>query len=303
MKTPVYLLASLRVFLPVALALAIFAGCALTAKQKAAVSQFSDSASALGTVTSSELKGMRDEAVKMNIERLLLGGQSKDVNLADQASLDRGFALGTIEVVSGATRALAAYGKSLAALVDDAQSAELKAASNELIASFSRIPSVKEHISQKQLAAIGTAIQEVGGFWINAKRKQAVTTIVTASQAAVEHVCDLLIRDFDPKKGWVTKQLQVVEDPLMAEATNGLFDGRSYTERKISLEAFRLAHGNRMRRTEVLTRVTNAADGMKKANRALGQAIANSEWSAEDIQDFSKRVRSLDMAVKMIVTE
>lgn len=281
----------------------ILAGCALTATQKAAVSQFSESAATLGDVTSSELGAMRDGTVKMTIERLLLGGKSKDPNLGDQTSLDRGFDLKRVETVSGAARALAAYGKSLGALVDGTQSAELKAASNEFVASLGRVPTAKEHFSDQQLEAIGTVIQDVGGFWIEWKRKQAVTTIVKESKNAVEHLCDLLIRDFDPDKGWVAFQLQVVEDPLVAEATNGLYDGRTYNDRKIALDAFRLAHESRMRRTEVLKRITDGAAAMRKANNALAQAVANSTWSFQDIQDFAQKARSLQVAVKIIVTE
>jgi hypothetical protein len=289
--------------LTLALLLGTFAGCALTTKQKAAVSQFSGSAAMLGDVTSSQLIAMRDDTVKMTLERLLLGGKSKDPNLGDQTSLDRGFDVERVETVSGATQALAAYGNSLAALVDDAQSAELKAASNEFVASLGRVPTAKEHLSDEQLGAIGTAVQEVGGLWIESKRKQAVTTIVNNSKDAVEHLCDLLVRDFDPTNGWVAKQLQVIEDPLMAEATNGLYDGRTYNDRKIALEAVRLAHDSRMSRTQVLGRVTDAATAMKKANRALANAIANSAWSFQDIQDFAQKARSLQMAVKINVTE
>jgi hypothetical protein len=289
--------------LTLVLLLGTFAGCALTAKQKAAVSQFSGSAATLGDVTSSQLIAMRDDTVKMTLERLLLGGKSKDPNLGDQTSLDRGFDVERVETVSGATQALAAYGKSLAALVDDTQSAELKAASNEFVASLGRVPTAKEHLSDEQLGAIGTAVQEVGGLWIESKRKQAVTTIVNNSKDAVEHLCDLLVRDFDPDKGWVAIQLQVIEDPLMAEATNGLYDGQTYNDRKIALEAFRLAHDSQMRRTQVLGRVTDAATAMKKANSVLANAIANSAWSFEDIQDFAQKARSLQMAVKISVTD
>jgi len=169
-------------------------GCALTAKQKAAVSQFSGSAATLGDVTSSQLIAMRDDTVKMTIERILLGGKSKDPHLGDQTSLDRGFEVDRVETVSGATQALAAYGNSLAALVDDTQSAELKAASNEFVASLGRVPTAKEHVSEEQLQAIGTVVEEVGGLWIEWKRKQAVETIVNNSKDAVEHLCDLLIR-------------------------------------------------------------------------------------------------------------
>ena len=288
----------------------ILSGCALTAAQKAAVSQFSDSAAALGDITSSELIAMRDGTVKMTMERLLLGGKSKDKELGNQATLDRGFELKRVEAVSGAARALAAYGKSLGALVNDTQSADLKAASNEFIASLGRVPAATEHINDQQLGAIGTVIQDVGGFWIEWKRKQAVETIVAKSQRAVEHLCDLLIRDFSPgndkggnKGGWITLQLQVVEDPLTAVATNSLYDGRTYNDRKVALDAFLLAHNSRMRREEVLKRITSGAAAMKKANNALVQAVADSTWSFQDIQDFAQQARSLQAAVKTIITE
>jgi hypothetical protein len=292
-----------RSALTLAVLAAVFAGCALTAQQKAAVSQFSDSATTLGDVSSSELKVMRDETIKMTTERLLLGGKSKDPNLGDQTSLDRGFEVTRVETVSGATRALAAYGKSLAALVDDTQSADLKAASNEFVASLGRVPAAKDKLSDKQLEAIGTAVQEVGGLLVEWKRKQALTTIVRESRQAVDQLCDLLARDFDPQRGWVAQQLLVVEAPLVGAATDALFNARTYNDRKTTLEAFRLAQGSRMRRTEVVKRVADTAKAMKKANEALAQAVENSAWSIQDIQSFAERARSLQTAVKTIVTD
>jgi hypothetical protein len=283
--------------------LGVLGGCALSANQKAAVSQFSDSATTLGNVSSSELKAMRDDTIKMTTERLLLGGRSSDPNLGDPTSLDRGFELKRVETISGATRALAAYGKSLAALVDDTQSAELKAASNEFVASLGRVPAAKEKLSDKQLEAIGTAVQEVGGLWVEWKRKQALTTIVKESRQAVDQLCDLLARDFDPRTGWVAQQLLVIEAPLVGQASDALASARTYTDRKTTLEAFRLAQSSRMRRTEVVTRVADAAKAMKKANDSLVQAAENAAWSTQDIQSFAERARSLQSAVKTIVTD
>jgi hypothetical protein len=283
--------------------LLLLTGCALSARQKAAVSQFSDSAATLGDVTSSQLKAMRDGTVAMTKQRLLLAGETRDPNLADQTSLDRGFEVNRVETVSGAAQALAAYGKSLAALVNDSQSAELQAASRDLVASLGRVPEAKEKLSDKQLEAIGTAVQEVGGLWVEWKRKEAVTTIVREARPAVDRLCDLLARDFAPGTGWVALQLQVIEDPLIAEATNVLYDGRSYDERKRASDAIDLVHGNRMRRTEVLKRVTDAAVAMKKANAALAQAVEDSAWSAQDIQAFAERAESLRAAVKIITTK
>jgi len=206
-----------------AVALVLLTGCALSARQKAAVGQFSESATTLGDVTSSQLKAMRDGTVEMTKQRLLLAGKSRDPNLGDQTSLDRGFEVSRVETVSGAAQALAAYGKSLAALVNDSQSAELQAASRDLVASLGRVPEAKERLSDKQLEAIGTVVQEVGGLWVEWKRKEAVTTIVREARPAVDRLCDLLARDFAPGTGWVALQLQVIEDPL-------LYDGRSYDD-------------------------------------------------------------------------
>ena len=292
-----------RIAVSLAVALLLLTGCALSTKQKAAVSQFSDSAATLGDVTSSQLKAMRDGTVEMTKQRLLLAGRSRDPKLGDQASLDRGFEVSRVETVTSAAQALAAYGKSLAALVTDSQSAELRAASRELVASLGRVPEAKEKLSDKQLEAIGTVVQEVGGLWIDVKRKEAVTTIVRESRPAIDRLCDLLARDFAPGTGWVALQLQVIEDPLIAEATNVLYDGRSYDERKRASDAIELVHGNRMRRTEVLKRVTDAATAMKKANEALAQAVEDSTWSAQDIQAFAERAQSLRAAVKIITTK
>src|SRR5262245_31187585 len=147
------------------LALCVFSvGCGLATNQKIAVNQFSDSTVILGDTTTSEFRAMRDATVKMNTARLVLEGKRPE--LANETSLDRGFELQRVETVTGATRALAAYGRSLLALVTDTQSSELQEASNEFVASFSRIPNINNQLSDQQLKAMGTEIQEVGDLWI-----------------------------------------------------------------------------------------------------------------------------------------
>jgi hypothetical protein len=45
------------------------AGCALTGTQKAAIGQFGLAAANLGTTTSTQLVAMREDTIKMNVER------------------------------------------------------------------------------------------------------------------------------------------------------------------------------------------------------------------------------------------
>lgn len=275
----------------------VLAGCALNPQQKDAVGGFGKAASILGDVTSAELSAMRADTVRMNTERLLLSGKSKDPRLGDQRSLDRGFELSRVETVSGATRALAAYGKLLAALASDTQSATIASASHDFSANLGLVPGASERLGEGQRKAIGNAVAGIGSGVAEWKRKQAVIAIVNHAENAVDALCDLLIRDFAPADGWVSLQLQVVEAPLMVEATNALYDGANYTERKVALDGFRLAHESRLRRTEVLERVTKAAQAMKRANKALIQAVNNTDTSFAEIQDFVQRSRSLRAAV------
>lgn len=281
-------------------ALVLTTGCALTGPQKGAVSQFSQSAATLGQVTSSELIRMRETTVKMNTARLALGGPSRDPNLADPLSLDRGFDLKRVATISGATQALAGYGQTLVALVDDTQSATLKAASEDFISGLRRVPSAMSHISDAQLDQVGSALQNVAGFWLEWKRREAVRTVVKHARAAVDHLCDLLARDFDPTSGWVALQLQVVEAPLLGEAKNAFESGKTYAERAAALDGFQLAQTNRLRRTEVLGGIQAAAVAMKAANAQLVSALEDDKLSIAAIREFAGKASALQGVVKLI---
>lgn len=282
--------------------MALLAGCALNAQQKDALGGFGLAANQLGEITSSELSAMRDDTARMNVERLLLGGKSKDPRLADQRALDRGFELSRVEAVAGATRALAGYGALLAALASDGQSATIMAASQAFSANLGALPDVGSELREQQRKAIGAALNGVGSGFVNYKRKQAVTAIVNNADAAVALLCDLLIRDFAPDDGWVALQLQVVEAPLLVEVTNALYDGTSYSQRKAATQGFWLTHRSRLRRTEVLERVVSAAQAMKKANKELIQAVNHRQPPGAAIIDFIQRSQALGAAVKAAVS-
>jgi len=89
----------------------------------------------------------------------------------------------------------------------------------------------------------------------------------------------------------------------MAAAANTLFDGRTYIDREVASQAFQLLHDNRMRRREILSRITNSAEAMKAANKALVQAVENTNWSLQDFHDFAVRTHSLQTAIKTLVNK
>lgn len=274
-------------------------GCALTSGQRAAITQFGTAASSLGTTTSTQLLAMREDTIKMNVERLVIVGKSRDPRLAGEQTLDRGFEIKTVQTVMGATNALAAYGQSLNALASDTQTADLKAASDNLVTSLGSLPGFTDAISPKQLSAIGSAIQEVGGIFIEYKRKEAVRIIVLNSRPAVDKLCDLLVRGFSTG-GWVETQLLIVQLPLIAEASNAFQSRETFADRRVALDAFRLAFNGNVRRDQVVAQVAEAAQAMKKANTNLADVVERNEITFADIQDFAFRVARLKATVDIL---
>lgn len=279
-------------------------GCGLTAAQKAAVSQFARASATLGGVTTTEIVRMRDSAVVMNSEYLKLVGRPPQKNLAGPDTLDRGFDVERVEALTALASVLRAYGKSLLSLVDDSQSATLKASADSLVSSLGRIDTVKEHLTGEQLSAVGVLVQEVGGLFIEWKRRNAVVGLVVEYHGAIDHVCDLLIRDFRPgpdEPGWVTLQLQVITDLLRGAAVDAFDKGSTYEARAKTFTALTALHTARMRREEIVKRVHEAAVAMKAANAALVNAVERNETSRKDLEAFGTRADALYSAVELLI--
>lgn len=277
--------------------------CTLSVAQRDAVSRFGRSSAALGDMTASQLAAAREDTIKMTIERLLLGGASKDSRLGDEARLDRGFDFDKVETITGATDALSAYGRSLLALATDSQSAPLKSAVAELRASLGRIPEAKAHVTDEQLQSIGVLIEQVGGLFIEMKRHDAVKALVVDTHGAINALCRRLETDFS-KNGWVAEQLLVLEVPLLAEVTLTVApEDSSYAERHGAGQAMRLAHDCRMRREHVIGRISEAAGAMARANDALRDAMTKSKFSFDDIQRFAERSQALSDAIAVLSGE
>jgi hypothetical protein len=175
-------------------------GCGLTAKQKLVLANFSQSTATVGDATSIEMNLFHDEGIKANTQVLLLAGQPKQADLPHLDTLDRGYELKTIKTIAGAANALAAYGKTLSALTNDTQTADLKKASSDFIQSLAGIPEVSAAVTNNQLNAVGEVIQDVCGIWIEHKRKVAVLMLVDQYSPAIDKLCDRLIADFSSDK-------------------------------------------------------------------------------------------------------
>ena len=279
-------------------------GCGLTAKQKATLADFSKSAATVGEAASTEMQAFRDQGIQANTQVLLLKGETTVPGLPKLSSLDRGYELSRVQPVIRAAGALAAYGKTLAALTSDTQTADLKKASTDLVQSLGQLPEAKE-IPPEQLGAFGTVIQEVGGLWIEHKRQKAVVLLVEQFSPAVDKLCDRLIEDFSAgptqAKGWVYLQLQLTNDRLEAAAYDHFLASTTYAQRGEALTAYQLTSTLRSHRDEICSRISGAALAMKKVNASLAASLRDSRPSSEDLKDLGERAKALESALEILL--
>ncbi len=272
-------------------------GCALSPEKKAAVSNFGSASSTLGTLVTKEVVAMRDDVIKMNSQRILLEGEVKDVPGLNK--LDENFEREKVGIITKASDTLAAYGAALSALVDDTETAELAKASTAFVASLAGIPGVSASLSSDQQSAIGTIIKQVGGFFVEYKRRKAVEKIVAESQAAIDGLCNLLERDF-AAGALFSLSLQKPTDLLFGAASISTAQAKNYDARVPGVNAYILAEANRYRHRQVLKKVAESAAKLKAANAELVKAVREQTWSFEQLQDFVTSVTELRAAIKLI---
>ena len=270
----------------------LLSGCALTSAQRAAVNAFGGAAKEVGTTTSTQVLAMRASVIQMNTERLVMSGHSDIPD--DTRTLDRTLNLTTVQTVIGATDALAAYGQALVALATNDESAKLKTSTDQLTGSLTSLPGGL--LSAEQAGAIAIAIQEVGGIFVEYKRKQAIETIVLKAGPAVNDLCDQLAKDFAPG-AWVETQLATTDKLLLARASSTFMDAKSLSDRRTALEGVKLADTSQKTRTDILPLVVKAATAAKAANTKLIAALATGQWSLEDVDAFVSSALRLRNAV------
>jgi hypothetical protein len=279
-------------------------GCGLTAKQKLAVSAFSRSTVTLGEATSAELKVFRTDGIEANAQVLLLRGEVDTPGLPKVASLDRGYELARIQPILRAADALAAYGKTLAALAGDSQAGSLQKAGTDLLQSLGPLPGA-ETLGPGQADAFGTVTRGIGGWWTGPRRKRALVALVEQFDPALDRLCDRLVQDFSAgptrAKGWVYLQLQLATDRLEAAAFDRFNAATTYATRKEALDAYRLAGELRAHRDEACSRISGTAAAMKKAHSGLLGSLQDGAPAMEDLQAFVERAGELQSAMTLLL--
>lgn len=282
----------------------VASGCAgLTASQKVAIAEFSRATAAVGETTQNELTEMRERMVRTNQERLILRGPLPTLTAA--SSLDGNLTVSNVGVVMAAAAALQSYGEILEALVEDTQARELHSAADKFVTSLKQVPNVT--LSQGASDAISGLLVFAGRMLIEAKKAHAIKTIVPQAKPAIDKICDTLSRDFDYTKGGLAADLHAATEALHGAASAAFQDippagdaaatQAAVSARSVSLPALQYAIQGRVRRDEILTRISSVAVAVKKANAALADALEHDRWTLTDVKGLIEEAKDLKPAI------
>ena len=166
-------------------------GCGLTVRQRAAISKFSTTTTALAGQMEDNLVQTRDDVVALYTGMFELG--ITGVELDD---LDKGLNVDQLEKRLKAAAALKRFGLLLETLSKDTQTAELQAASDKFVTSLRQVSNV--NLSDKDAEAIGKLMGKVGGLFIEAKRKKAIKSVILESKLPLLKLAELVADDFNP---------------------------------------------------------------------------------------------------------
>ncbi|PXX11388.1 hypothetical protein [Nitrosomonas ureae] len=270
-------------------------GCALTPTQKEAASRFAQASADIGDFAAAEFNHFRAATIDMNVTSIAIHGKAKLLNDKNEPNLDEALkSESVIERVKSA-QALSSYGRLLMSLVTETQEAELKQASNNFVNSFKSVSGKK--LSDAQYEALGQLVHAIGSFWVEAKRAEAVRSIVKNTGLDIEKLCDLLIEDFN-KTGLQNAQgFDATITNLSADADIALAKSASYTDRLIAINGFKQAFIERERLNHISKTAITTFIKLKAANAQLIQAIENNNLSIDDIKAVGQEMNNLRSAI------
>jgi hypothetical protein len=282
----------LRVTLFVSLLFSL-SGCGLTGTQQQATARFARASAGLGEFTAKEFSGLREVTIAMNTRNIVINGEAELKNLDESLDPD------VVSVRISAATALSSYGRLLLSLVEETQGEEIKAASDDFVDSFKRVSG--KTLSDQQLEALGTVVQGIGRLFVEQRKATAVKRIVKEAQPDVDHICDLLIADFNRTGLRVGQGVDVTITRLKADAKIALSTpGVDHQRRMVAVEAFKLADDVNNRLSVLGTQAVKTLTTLKSANQQLVSAMENDESSIADIQTLGKQIKELADAARAL---
>jgi len=269
------------------------AACGLTSEQRAVATQLGHAAQSSGDFASDQFPKLRQMVISMNETDVEIGGTRKP------GELDKNFSASTVAIRVQAARALASYGELLIALVTETQAAELQQASNDFVSSVKSISG--KRLSDAQLDAIGSIVDQARGWIVEYKRAKAIKAIVPQAAPEVEHLCDLLIKDFSQTGMNLSQQVDATAQRLRGDIDVALAEkDTSFAERSAAMQGQILAEQADAELTLVNAQAIQALRALKTANRDLVKALTEQQYNAADIENLGAQINMLASAIKTV---
>ena len=271
----------------------VLSACGLTGEQRSAAMQLGHAAQSSGDFASGQFPKLRQMVISMNVTDVEIGGTGKP------GELDKNFSASTVAIRVQAARALASYGELLVALVTETQAAELQQASNDFVSSVKSISG--KRLSDAQLDAIGSIVDQAGGWIVEYKRAKAIKTIVPQAAPEVEHLCDLLINDFSQTGMNLSQQVDATAQRLRGDIDVALAEkDTSFAERSVAMQGQTLAEQADAELTLVNAQAIQALKALKTANQDLVKALTEQQYNAADIENLGAQINMLATAIKTV---
>ena len=278
-------------------------GCGLNAVQRKAVNEFGTATSNIGNLASEELVTMRNETIKMNVNRIILGGYDRE--FPGPTNLDENLTPENSQVILQAIEVLQAYGEGLVSLVNATQKDELEKATGKLMNSIETLPKKYQKVSKEQQDAIAKVVQEGGKLIIKKLKKDAIERIVPMYQPQIDDLADKLKNTFDKT---VTGSFA---NSFLTTYSNGLEVADRYLQkeckdiscRAMAMQNLRDVMANRTRTDTVMKKASEALKNVKKANAAMVEAVKEGGFktlSEADIKEYSNSAKILYDAAKVL---
>jgi hypothetical protein len=268
------------------LLLTVVTGCGLTVQQKTAVQQFGSATSDFAALTRSEFIQSRQDVIKMNRLRVLLGDESVK-------SLDAPFTPDAMLPRIRALDALSDYGVLLQTLLNTSSEAELHRSAAGLVSSFNRVPDIT--MTDEQKNAIGRAVAFGGSGLVERKRAKAMKEVVELAHPHVTNLIQIVKRDFNPNADfWNAGYRQTIVDLEGAVEDASPIPDSDWIDLKFVRSARLTALENSARFVQVCNEIRETASALQAAEKKL-RTILLSEHKIEacDIQGYSDRITEM----------
>jgi hypothetical protein len=284
------------------------AGCGLTARQKSAVSGFSQATAAMSDEMMTGFVKTRNDVISLRRQMLQLHSGSVKLN-SPALDLDGPLDVSELDRRLRAAAVLGQYAQLLSALVEDTQTPRIKAASDQLLSSLRQIDGV--HLSDAKADAIGSLILKIGGLLVEAERKKAARQVIVDTRQPLETVAKLVDQDFDREKlFWVgalvqthvaitntlAKQMQelMVDEPISDNDTNLVWTEASIAIQQDRFNSLLVDSQTKLAETvELCKKMHETLVQFRKTNEEMYSLIQVPDFEPGNLENYVLEVQEL----------